>query len=90
MPGVVLANATDQRIQVIVTGAASSATTLTLAPREERVTSWFYPERESDTRTVTVKATDASGLTIFCKTFGWKAIHELTFRIEIQANVLAC
>lgn len=87
---VILANGTDQRVAVSVTGASSSPMTVTLGPREELPKTWFYPDSESDSRIVTVRATDASGKPVFCRQYGYRAIRDVSFRIEIQANNLSC
>ena len=87
---VVIANRTDQRVEVAISGAMSGTQNLSLGPREEQraTKSWFYPESESDL--VTVRATATSGAPIFCKQYSYRALRDVTFYIEIQLNVLAC
>ena len=85
-----IANRTDQRVEVAIRGAMSRTQNLSLGPREEQraTRSWFYPESESDV--ATVRATATSGAPIFCKQFSYRALRDVTFYIEIQLNVLAC
>src|SRR3954470_2197916 len=63
---VILANATDQGIEVTITDGSSRTMTLSLALQEDQPSkSWLIPQSESDIA-LTVSAKDSSGAAIFC------------------------
>lgn len=51
---------------------------------------WQYPREDSDARQVTVFATDASGVLVFCSSFTRASIRELNYRIDIIDGTNDC
>lgn len=89
---VYLANRTGQPITVTVEGSADA----TSRPRNidvgARVSmTWLYPDRSSDTRRATVRATTADGQLVFCRRYSFDEVRaDLKWEVNIVLGTLSC
>jgi hypothetical protein len=69
-------NATDTTVTVVESNTADKAPPAkTLEPGATVASTWFIPTNPEDARRATVRATDRSGVTVFCKSYSFDEVR---------------